>query len=57
MECHNKMKDVIITNPVEECHMEPHKTCRVVTKLVPGLKAVQECLDVPKEICSTNKEG
>ena len=51
------MKDVIITNPVEECHMEPHKTCRVVTKLVPGLKAVQECLDVPKEICSTNKEG
>ena len=47
---------MIISNPVEECHMEPIKTCKMVTKLVPGLKPVQECVDVPKEICATNKE-
>ena len=55
VECQEKMKDVIISNPVEECHMKPIKTCKMVTKLVPGLKPVQECVDVPKEVCATNR--
>lgn len=55
VECQEKMRDVIISNPVEECHMNPIKTCKMVTKLVPGLKPVQECVDVPKEVCATNR--
>ena len=39
----------------EICDLEPIKQCRHVTKLVPQLKPVTECTNVPKEICATSK--
>jgi len=55
LECHNKVKTVVVENPVETCDMEPVRTCKHVTKLVPKLVPVEECVDVPKEICTRSK--
>jgi len=44
-----------VTKPVEECDLEPQKTCRHVTKLVPYLRAVEECVDVPQEVCGVSR--
>ena len=55
MECHKKIKAVISSNPVEECDVQPIKECRHVTKLVPSLKSVDECVDVPSEVCAMSK--
>jgi len=55
IECHDKVKTVVVENPVETCEVEPVRTCRHVTKLVPKLVPVQECADVPKEICARSK--
>jgi len=53
--CQDKVKTIISENPVEDCDMEPLRTCKHVTKLVPKLDTVQDCVDVPKEICSRSK--
>ena len=45
----------MVENPVETCEMEPIRTCKHVTKLVPKLVPVEECADVPKEICARSK--
>ena len=45
----------MVENPVETCEMEPVRTCKHVTKLVPKLVPVEECADVPKEICARSK--
>jgi len=55
IECHNKVKTIVVENPVETCDMEPVRTCKHVTKLVPKLVPVEECADVPKEICARSK--
>merc|ERR1711962_413038 len=55
VQCRDKVKTVIVDNPVEECDMEPIRTCKHVTKLVPRLVASQECVEVPKEICARSK--
>lgn len=55
VECHDKVKTVISENPVENCDMEPLRTCKHVTKLVPKLDTVKDCVDVPKEICAMSK--
>jgi hypothetical protein len=55
VECQDKVKTVIVDNPVEECDMEPLRTCKHVTKLVPQLEPRQECVDVPKEICARSR--
>ena len=49
------MKTIVVENPVETCDMEPVQTCKHVTKLVPKLVPVEECSDVPKEICARSK--
>jgi len=54
-ECQDKVKTVVIDNPVEQCDMEPIRTCKHVTKLVPKLASAQDCIDVPKEICARSK--
>jgi hypothetical protein len=66
-QCRDKLKTIVVDNPVEECDLEPIKICRWgghlhpppvprhVTKLVPQLVATQECVDVPKEICARSK--
>ena len=53
--CVQKMKTVVVDSPEEECDMEPQQVCGQVTILVPQLKAKEECVDVPKEVCSVSK--
>jgi hypothetical protein len=55
VECHDKIKTIVVDNPLETCEIQPEKTCRHVTKLVPRLVAKEECVDVPKEVCSRSK--
>ncbi|XP_059082330.1 paternally-expressed gene 3 protein-like [Tigriopus californicus] len=51
-ECHDKEIDVLIDVPEEVCDLNPQKTCRYVTKLVPRLKPEHECTVIPQEICN-----
>ena len=73
--CNDRVKTVVVDHPVEECALEPVKSCHQVTvphgpqptarhqhgcslqvkKLGPKLVPVQECVDVPKEICARSK--
>ena len=46
------MKTVVQEVPEESCHMAPRKDCSMETQIVPSLVAVEECVDVPKEICN-----
>jgi len=55
LNCQNRVKAVVSSKPLELCDLEPIKQCRHVTKLVPQLKAITECTNVPKEICATSK--
>jgi len=55
VQCRDKMKTVIVDNPNEECDLEPFRTCKHSTKLVPKLVASKECVDVPKEVCARSK--
>ena len=41
--------------PQESCNLEPQRACKHVTKLVPVLKAAEECVDIPKEVCSRSR--
>ena len=41
--------------PEETCNLEPQRQCKHVTKLVPLLKPVEECVDIPKEVCSRSR--
>ena len=36
--------------PEEKCDLEPQRTCKHVTTLVPKLQPSEECVDVPKEV-------
>merc|ERR1719328_675170 len=52
-----KVTTHIQEKPEEECTLEPVKTCKHITRLVPKLVEVQECVDVPKEICNRSKQN
>jgi len=54
-ECYDKTQTVVQDAPKEECNLEPQRTCKHVTKLVPKLEPTEECVDVPKEICTRSK--
>jgi len=54
-ECHDEVKTVVTDIPEEVCDLTPQRTCSHVTKLVPKLTPVEECVDVPKEICQKTK--
>ena len=41
--------------PKEQCTLEPQRTCKHVTKLVPKLEPTEECVDVPKEVCTRSR--
>ena len=56
-ECHDVVKTHIQEKPEEECSLEPVRTCKHITRLVPKLVEVPECIDVPKEICSRSKQN
>jgi len=50
-ECHDKVLTSVVDVPEEHCDLNPQKTCRFVTKLVPRLSPEHECTIVPKETC------
>merc|ERR1712203_559808 len=51
-ECHNKEISALVDIPEEVCDLNPQKTCRLQTKLVPSLKPEHECTIIPQEICN-----
>jgi len=55
--CVDEVKTIIQDTPSEECHLEPQTVCNFVTKMVPRLEPVEECVDVPKEICSRQRRN
>merc|ERR1712055_947807 len=54
-ECYDKVQTVVQDAPKEQCTLEPQRTCRHVTKLVPKLEPTEECVDVPKEVCTRSR--
>merc|ERR1711892_1435985 len=50
-ECHDKVLASVVDVPEEVCDLNPRKTCRFRTKLVPRLKPTHQCTIVPKETC------
>ena len=51
-ECHDKVIASIVDVPEEVCDLNPQKTCRYVTRLVPKLTPKHQCTIVPKETCN-----
>ena len=51
------MRTVVVNTPVEECSLQPVKTCTYLTKLVPVLQPKEKCNDVPKEVCAKVKKN
>jgi len=54
-ECYTTTKTIISDQPKETCSLEPQRTCKHVSKLVPKLEPSEECVDVPKEVCTRAK--
>ena len=54
-ECFDKKETIVTEVPEETCNLEPQKECKHVTKLVPLLKPAEECVDIPKEVCSRSR--
>ena len=50
-ECHDKVTATLVDVPEEVCDLNPQKTCRFTTKLVPKLSPQHQCTTVPKETC------
>jgi len=50
-ECHDKVITSLVDVPEEICDLNPQKTCRFITKLVPKLAPKHECTIVPREVC------
>ena len=51
-ECHDKVIVSLVDVPEEICDLNPQKTCRFITKLVPKLKPEHQCTIIPKETCT-----
>ena len=51
-ECHDKKITSLIDVPEEICDLNPQKTCRFQTRLVPSLKPEHECTTIPQEVCN-----
>ena len=51
-ECHDKTITTLIDVPEEVCDLNPQKTCKFQTKLVPKLKPAHECTIIPREVCN-----
>jgi len=54
-ECFDKKETIVQEVPEETCNLEPQRQCKHVTKLVPLLKPAEECVDIPKEVCSRSR--
>ena len=51
-ECHDKTIASLVDVPEEVCDLNPQKTCRLQTKLVPKLVPKHECTTIPQETCN-----
>ena len=51
-ECHEKVVVSLVDVPEEVCDLNPQKTCRLQTKLVPKLSPKAECTIIPQETCN-----
>ena len=51
-ECHDKVIASLVDVPEEICDLNPQKTCKLTTKLVPKLKPEHQCTIVPQETCN-----
>ena len=51
------MRTVVQDRPSEDCSLQPRRSCKAVTKLVPKLEPQEECLQVPREICKTSRQN
>merc|ERR1712012_615141 len=51
-ECHDKVITTLIDVPEEVGDLNPQKTCKFQTKLVPKLKPAHECTIIPREVCN-----
>ena len=51
-ECFDKVVTTVEEKPQEECNVEPVKNCEIVSHLVPRIEQVEECADVPREVCN-----
>merc|ERR1712038_1116632 len=51
-ECHDKTITSLIDVPEEVCDLNPQKTCKFQTKLVPKLKPAHECTTIPRGVCN-----
>lgn len=56
-ECFDRKATIVQEVPEETCNLEPQRECKHVTKLVPFLKPVEECVDIPKEVCSRSRKN
>ena len=54
-ECYDKVQTIVQDAPKEQCSLEPQRTCKHVTKLVPKLDPTELCIDVPKEVCTRSR--
>jgi len=54
-ECVDKTVTVVHDKPGETCEIQPKRVCKTVTKLVPVLKEVENCSNIPHEVCSTKR--
>ncbi|CAB4054752.1 NOTCH4 [Lepeophtheirus salmonis] len=52
--CISKEETFVVDQPQEECNLEPQKSCKLVTKLIPLLKAVEN-FPIIKKWCYTPK--
>ena len=51
-ECFDKTVLSLLDIPEEICDLNPQKTCKLQTRLVPKLKPEHECTIIPREICN-----
>jgi len=56
-ECFDRKSTIVVEVPEETCNLEPQRECKHITKLVPFLKPVEECVDIPKEVCSRSRKN
>ena len=42
----------MVQAPQMDCDLNPRKTCRYITKMMPSLKPTPKCQMMPKEICN-----
>ena len=56
-ECRAEVRTVVTEQPRENCSLEPRRTCRLVSRLVPRLQEVQQCQQVPSQVCNTARQN